>query len=526
MRLGFSYVGLIYLVMLMVPNIKWANNKPKDYDLYVKNENKILLAFERVGEVLVSAIVLVFSDFNLRPWTLWCLWLVLSFSLMILYELYWIRYFKSNKTMQDQYSSFCGFPVAGATLPVLAFFLLGIYGVNIWLIIATIILGFGHIGIHLQHKKETEPSPNNTSITRRILRWAAAVLMILFFSIIIIPIGARNFEFIKHQENFFNGVDQQAYIDIGGQKQYILMTGKDVSNPVIIYLHGGPGGPDTMVMYPFADELMDDYTIVGWDQRGAGRTYYQNQSLDSENHTVSFDQALEDLDELVDYICKRFGQDKVIIMGHSYGSILGSQYVLAHPDKVSHFIAISQVVSMKDGERLSYQDGLNQAKAAGDDTDKMEKAYTLFEKNPSLENMLALRNTVSQYHQAGKQANTLWQGMSSPYFGMDDLKWFSKQMFSLDEYLDLNKPLFDYMMSFNAYEKEMEYQVPVTFISGAEDWTCPVELIEKYMDVISAPHKEMILIDDCGHSPQNASPKEFVSALKEALRHGESKYGE
>lgn len=113
MRLGFSYVGLIYLIMLMVPNIKWANNKPKDYELYVKNENKILLAFERVGEVLVSAIVLVFSDFNLRPWTLWYLWLILSFSLMILYELYWIRYFKSDKTMQNQYSSFCGFPVAG-----------------------------------------------------------------------------------------------------------------------------------------------------------------------------------------------------------------------------------------------------------------------------------------------------------------------------------------------------------------------------------------------------------------------------
>lgn len=75
---------------------------------------------------------------------------------MILYEIYWIRYFKSKKTMKDFYSSLLGVPVAGATLPVLAFLLLGIYGKNIFLIIATIVLGIGHIGIHINHKKEVE----------------------------------------------------------------------------------------------------------------------------------------------------------------------------------------------------------------------------------------------------------------------------------------------------------------------------------------------------------------------------------
>ena len=85
MHFGFSYVGLIYLVMLIVPNILWAKNKPADYEKYVRNENRVLAAFERIGEVLVSALVLVFVDFNLRPWTLWCLWLIVSFLLMILY---------------------------------------------------------------------------------------------------------------------------------------------------------------------------------------------------------------------------------------------------------------------------------------------------------------------------------------------------------------------------------------------------------------------------------------------------------
>ena len=155
---GFSYVGLIYIIMLTVPNLIWAKYKPKNYEKYASNENRILGAFERIGEVLVTTIVLIFSDFNVRtescrdPWTLF---LAVSVVLMIMYELYWIRYFKSERTMKDQYRSFCRVPVAGATLPVAAFFLLGFYGKNIFLVISVIILGIGHIGIHLAHKKES-----------------------------------------------------------------------------------------------------------------------------------------------------------------------------------------------------------------------------------------------------------------------------------------------------------------------------------------------------------------------------------
>ena len=151
---GFSYIGLVFLLMLMIPNIIWSKNKPKEYEKYVKNENKVLLLFERIGEMLVTCISLIFSDFNINKISNWSSILLIAFILMILYEIYWIRYFKSNKTMKDMYSSLLGIPVAGATLPVFAFFLLGIYGKNIFLIMATIILGIGHIGIHLNHRKE------------------------------------------------------------------------------------------------------------------------------------------------------------------------------------------------------------------------------------------------------------------------------------------------------------------------------------------------------------------------------------
>jgi hypothetical protein len=151
-HLGFSYIGLIFLLMLIIPNLIWTRHQPEDYNF--QYENKILLFFERVGQALVTCTVLIFSDFNLRPWTIWSLWLIAAGGLMLLYECWWIRYFRSQRTLGDFYSSFFGVPVAGATLPVAAFFLLGIYGKVVWLLISVVILGIGHIGIHLQHRKE------------------------------------------------------------------------------------------------------------------------------------------------------------------------------------------------------------------------------------------------------------------------------------------------------------------------------------------------------------------------------------
>lgn len=124
MNIGFSYIGLIFLLMLVIPNIIWSEAKPKNYEAYAKNENKVLLVFERVGEILVTCIALIFTDFNITEWSVSSLLLIIAFILMVLYEIYWIKYFKSDRTMQDMYSSLIGIPVAGATLPVFAFLLL------------------------------------------------------------------------------------------------------------------------------------------------------------------------------------------------------------------------------------------------------------------------------------------------------------------------------------------------------------------------------------------------------------------
>lgn len=512
---GFSYVGLLYLLMLFIPNIIWTKYKPEGYDEYAKKENKILLAFERTGEMLTCVFVLIFTDFNIRK-TDWCVWLILSFVLMLFYEGYWFRYFKSGHQMKDFYSSFLGFPVAGATLPVCAFFLLGIYGSNIFLLGAVLILGIGHIGIHLQHKNEIL-GKQKRKLPIRILQWIVGIFGVLLIGVSVFVIGCRNANYINHYRMIKNGVDEEVYLTLGGQEQYVLMRGMNNENPVIIYLHGGPSSPDTYITYGFTDYLIDEYTIIAWDQRGCGRSYVRNEEIDSKNTTASFEQAKADLDDLVDYVRERFGKEQVIILGHSYGTILGSEYALEHPDKVSAYIGAAQVVSLQKMDLYSYEDALQKAMDAGDDTTELVNAFECFQNSGDLADILKLRSLTSEYHPVSILDRSTWMAVVSPYFGMDDFRWFLMQVGDMNKYFALNQQLFDYTLAFDAYANELEYEMPVYLISGTCDWVCPVDSIEEYAENILSPDVHMELIEGCGHNLQYSSPEEFARRIKATL---------
>jgi hypothetical protein len=148
---GFSYIGLIYLVMLFIPNGIWAKHKPYGYN--ADGENRILSLCERIGQIFCTVTILIFSDYNPTEFTSWIVWLFASAFLMLLYEAWWIKYFAGKKTLKSFYGNFLGIPLPGAMLPVIGFLLLGIYGKVIWLVISAVILGIGHIGIHILHIK-------------------------------------------------------------------------------------------------------------------------------------------------------------------------------------------------------------------------------------------------------------------------------------------------------------------------------------------------------------------------------------
>ncbi len=153
MRFGFSLVGIVFLAMLFVPNIKWAKSQPPGYGEIAMHENKVLVAFERVGQALTtcSAIVFVCPQGFSFPWLLW---LLAALVLMFLYEVAWIRYFRDGERLEGMYRPLGPIPVPIASLPVVAFVLLGVWYQSPIAVASATILGIGHIGIHLDHLRE------------------------------------------------------------------------------------------------------------------------------------------------------------------------------------------------------------------------------------------------------------------------------------------------------------------------------------------------------------------------------------
>lgn len=363
-----------------------------------------------------------------------------------------------------------------------------------------------------RNKKDYSHKARFRSISKWTGRILAAVVIMLISTVAIV----RTVNFVSNHIWTENGIDEGIYVTLGGQEQYLLIRGEDVGNPVMIWLHGGPSSPDAFVNYTFEKHLVEDYTIVNWDQRGCGRTYFRNADADPENATASFAQAQEDLDDLVNYICDRFDTESVILVGHSYGTMLGSRYTLAHPDKVSAYIGVGQVVSIE-GDIYSYQHALEIAQSNGDDTTEMVAAYEQFMDDWSLLSLMELRSKTSKYHVAEKEANTIWLGISSPYMGIGDLCWFLKQAGNFEDYVALNKQLLDYIMTADVRDYGLEYDVPVGFISGACDWVTPVKYAEDYFNLIDAPQKQFYQLEGCGHSPQYDAPEEFCEILRGML---------
>ena len=318
-----------------------------------------------------------------------------------------------------------------------------------------------------------------------------------------------------------NGIDEKLFVNINGHNQYVFIRGKDINNPIILNLHGGPANPDAFFTYEFAKEIIDDYVYVSWDQRGCGRTYYQNKRIDSKNKTVDFEQAIKDVDELIKYLCKRFNKDKVIIMGHSYGSLLGINYISKHPKYVERYIGIGQTVSIMDTQEQNYNEIIGFAKKDDPKIDKLTKAYQKLREHFSLKNYMVFQKFATPYLIKNtpnlKQKNQIKLILSSPDLAFSDIRWLIG-MLNWKKHYTRNKKLLDYTFSANVYDAGNTFTVPMYFISGEYDKKCHVGLLRKYYETISAPDKKLVIMKNNGHSPQVHDPVSFAIEVKKLLQ--------
>ncbi len=297
---------------------------------------------------------------------------------------------------------------------------------------------------------------------------------------------------------------------IGGIEQRLWFRGADVSNPAVILLHGGPGTTEAPLFRHFNAELENAFLMVYWEQRGTGRSYHA--SIAPESMTI--DQFVRDLDEVVDLVRSRFHKDRVILLGHSWGSAIGVLYTARHPRKVAAYIGVGQVADMPEGERLSYEFALHEARRRDND-DAIEALEKIGPPPHTVKEMLTSRKWVERFggsfHADLSTGKLIWAALRTDEANVVDLIRFGRgNRFSLEH-------LWEEFRTFDIDERLTRFDVPVIFMLGRHDWQVPAVLAAQYFERIQAPAKRLVWFEGSAHNPPFEEPELFNSALVQAL---------
>lgn len=358
----------------------------------------------------------------------------------------------------------------------------------------------------------------------RIVKWVAAVLGLLLLAVLLVVTVARVVNGVGSRIGTENGIDENAYVEIGGINQYLNIRGQDTENPVVLFLHGGPGSPMSFLAYSYQTELESDFTFVHWDQRGSGRTYYENKNAENQPE-LTVDLLLSDIDEIVDYLCERFEQQKVIVMGHSWGTVLGTLYAQQHPGKVAAYVGVCQVVNGLAGDILALETAAGRAEGKGENEDaaamramagelKTRDAYDVDSFLQAME-MRPLMMKYMAFEGETTALKTMWLGIASPDMWFRDLGWFLGT--STEVLVEEQGGLLEALFGFSALVAAPKLEVPAYYICGEEDWITPTALIEDYFEDLEAPQKQRVQISNAGHMIMADAPELFCDAVREVL---------
>lgn len=293
------------------------------------------------------------------------------------------------------------------------------------------------------------------------------------------------------------GVDERGYVKIGGVMQWITIRGRDRNNPVLLVLHGGPGGSAEAESWYFRAGWEDYFTVVQWDQRGAGKTYAANDPA-KVAPTLSFERMVADASEVVDHLRRRLHRDRIIVVGHSWGSLLGLTLAKRRPDALAAYVGMGQVIDMPDNEKASYHSVLAQARAIGDAQAVKElEAIAPYPPAgpPPINKLIVERKWVAKL-------GDIWGGVDgdpelpisilSPDGGLADL------LSPAAEY-STNHLLAELFTQIDMRKNGVDYQVPIFFFAGSRDLGAPAAVAKAYFDTIKAPAKAFLTFPGAGH---------------------------
>ena len=310
------------------------------------------------------------------------------------------------------------------------------------------------------------------------------------------------------------GVVSLEKIKLGGIDQWISVRGKNTDNPILLYLHGGPGTPVMPLFRHFQASFEDHFIVVQWEQRGAGKSY----SRKIPKETMTIEQFISDLHELIEILRKRFNKKKIYLMGHSWGSVFGTFTVQRYPELFYAYIGVGQANNTIETEKIMYQFVLDKALELNN-----RKAVRQLKKiGPPFE---GLQSPYENFYKGGYMAKmNIYQWMTKfggLIYAVNDITGYSQFIKYLFKYLPLLKPeysLFDLirillgslfsvkamtkeLLTVNLFEQVPKLDVPVYILMGRYDYNWSAELTKKYYDMLNAPKKEFIWFEKSGSDP-------------------------
>jgi pimeloyl-ACP methyl ester carboxylesterase len=307
------------------------------------------------------------------------------------------------------------------------------------------------------------------------------------------------------------GISELKEVDIGGIKQWISIRGNDRANPILLFIHGGPGAPMMPESWTFQRPWEDFFTVVQWDQRGAGKTFSAaNRQPDA---SISIGQMQADAEQLMEWLKATYGKKKIFVMGHSWGSVLGLKVAQHHPEWLYAYIGVGQVVNSRRNEAVGYQQTLAQAEKIGNEQAIRElkalapypeadlakfipKVYVERKWNAALGGM-----TYGQTEDIGGQLRAL-----SPLYTDYDVE--SARLGELSSPQQLAPQLIEV-----DFDNATDFKCPVVFFAGMHDRTTPESIVEEYYSRIHAPNKQLFKIKRASHYVVNEAPGEVLMDL-------------
>lgn len=287
-------------------------------------------------------------------------------------------------------------------------------------------------------------------------------------------------------------------IELGKLKQSVLIRSTDANNPILLFIHGGPGMPLMYLSHTFQRPLEKSFTVVQWDQRGAGKSYDPSIPIE----TINVEQYIADALQLIDTLRMRYHKKKIFLAAHSWGTYLGSILVKRHPELINAYISIGQIVDGDAAHKIQKDFLLTEALKRNDTSllTKLKRSdFTSFE------------NYLFKYggelkHETNFAPLVITGLFSTEYTLRNDLN-IAKGPNFCGKYMKYNA------IDGSIFSNIKKYEVPVFFIAGTHDYTTPFSLIKQYYDSLQAPFKQIIWFNESAHFPFFEEPKKFDSVM-------------